>query len=161
MPRTCGAQHLPRSLLHLDAHVTEELVSELLATRSERELQSLSLGMIDEPGLAALVAELVSTDPSKQWTLDASFDDDDAADAFCDGVIAAARSCTGLPSLTDLDVETTVEGRSAFAKLLAATPTFSTFFVRLSEVCGSEWVRVVNRCVDREMCVGRVSFRGV
>ena len=57
-----------------------------------------------------------------------------AADAFCDAVIAAARSGTGLPSLTDLEVEVTSDGRSGFAKLLAATPTFSRFFVRLSEV---------------------------
>jgi hypothetical protein len=116
-------------------------VIELLTTRSERELRSVRFGRIYEPGLAALVAELVSTDPSKQWTFDGNFVDD-TAEAFCEEVIAAARSGTGLPSLTDLKVEVTSDGRSAFAKLLAATPTFSRFVVQTDEVCGltmCEW----------------------
>jgi hypothetical protein len=133
MLHVCGA-HLPRSLVRLTtSDPTEKVVTELLATRSGRELRSLRFGRIDDPKLAALVAELVSTDPNKQWTFDGDFEGA-AADAFCDAVIAAARSGTGLPSLTDLEVEVTSDGRSGFAKLLAATPTFSRFFVRLSEV---------------------------
>jgi hypothetical protein len=86
-----------------------------------RALQNLCLlDVIDEPKLAALVAELVSTDPNEQWTFDGDFEGD-AADAFCEGVIAAAWSGTGFPSLTDLQPS---DGRSAFAKLLAATPIF-------------------------------------
>jgi hypothetical protein len=136
MSHTGAAQHLPRSLVHLIAPATGELVTELLVTRSERALQNLCLlDVIDDPKLAAFVAELVSTDPNKQWTVDLLFADS-AADAFCDGVIAAARSGTGLPSLTDLQVEVTSDGRSAFAKLLAATPTFSRFVVQTDEVCG-------------------------
>jgi hypothetical protein len=47
---------------------TPELLKHLIATRSSRALQSVKIDVIRKPDTAALAAELVSTDPAKEWT---------------------------------------------------------------------------------------------
>jgi hypothetical protein len=124
-----SARAIPHSVVRLTkGSPTAELVSGLLATRSQRALQTVDFGRIGGSKTAALVAELVSTDPSKQWRLSASFGEK-AASAFCSAVTAAYHS-SHRSSLIGLTAQAGPE--QAFATVLAAVPTIT---------CLDLWVR--------------------
>jgi hypothetical protein len=123
---------IPLSVARLElSRATPELLKHLIATRTTRALQSLRFRLIDSPETAALAAELVSTDPAKEWTFKCELGAD-AAPALCDA--AAIRSGTRLSSLTDLDVINDGGEWQPFAALFFATPSFRRFAVRDSEV---------------------------
>ncbi len=108
-----------------------DLVSELLATRSKRELQSVRFSLVIDAKVAALAGELVATDPHKQWKFEGGFDDDTGA-AFCGAASRSAQTADGRSSsLTHLRVEVEEQDRASFAALLAATPALHRFDVRL------------------------------
>jgi hypothetical protein len=116
---------IPHSVVRLNLnHVTPEFVAGLLATRSARALQTVKFATIDDCKTAALVAELVSTDPTKQWRLSCDFAKK-ACVAFC-GAATAAHTASQASSLTALRVATDSRAHP-FAELLAAVPTITSF----------------------------------
>ncbi len=99
-----------------------ELISGLLATRDKRDLQSVHFNEIRDADTAALVGELVGTDPHKEWGCVARFPSVAAASAFCRAAMGSA-SATRTSSLTKIIAtfaDTTLEGHKAFADLFAA-----------------------------------------
>ncbi len=116
-----------------------DLVSELLATRSKRELQSVIFDFVNDAKVAALAGELVATDPHKQWKFEGGFHNTGAA--FCGAASRSAQRADGRSSsLTHLRVEVQKQDRDSFATLLAATPALHRFDVRLQEVTRAEWI---------------------
>ncbi len=108
-----------------------DLLSELLATRSKRELQSVKFSSVSDAKVAALAGELVATDPYKQWKFEAIFEDDTGA-AFCGAASHRARTADAdgrSSSLTHLRAEVGEQDRASFAALLAATPALHRFDV--------------------------------
>ncbi len=99
----------------------------LLETRSKRELQSVDFGMIQHTKVAALAAELVSTDRQKPWTYRGVFGESAAA-AFCTSV--RAHTASGVASsLTELVVVTTPSHQTLFARLLLNSPALTKYVV--------------------------------
>jgi hypothetical protein len=102
--------------------VRRELISGLLATRDKRDLQSVHFDNIEQADVAALVGELVGTDPHKEWECATQFRSIEAASAFCRAAMSTASS-TRTCSLTKISATVpyiTVEGHKAFAALFAA-----------------------------------------
>jgi hypothetical protein len=102
--------------------VDRELISGLLATRDKRDLQSVYFDNLEQADVAALVGELVGTDPHKEWECVAQFPLVEAASAFCRSAMRSASS-TRTSSLTKIVATvdtTTLEGQKAFAALFAA-----------------------------------------
>jgi hypothetical protein len=105
--------------------VTKKLAAGLLATRSKRVLQTVEFGPIEDAETAALVGELVSTDPIKQWSFRGCFTRDAAVAAFCRAATAAHTSARA-SSLTKLVLEWQ-SNQERFAAVLAAVPTITAF----------------------------------
>ncbi len=122
---------IPLSVARLElSRATPELLKHLIATRTTRALQSLRFNLIDSPETAALAAELVSTDPAKEWTFECELGAD-AASAFCDAPVTWGG--TRFSSLTDLSVINRGKWQP-LAALFSATPSFRRFAVHESEV---------------------------
>jgi hypothetical protein len=122
---------IPLSVARLElGGATPELLKHLIATRNTRALQSLRLDLTDSPETAALAAELVSTDPAKEWTFECKLSAD-AASAICDAPVI--RGGTRVSTLTDLRVINRGQWQP-FAALFSATPSFRRFAVRESKV---------------------------
>ncbi len=121
------ADSIPLSVVRLELpHVTEELVAGLLATRSQRALQRVTVDELTDSKTAALVGELISTDlTSTQWTFKGTIRGEAAAAAFCRAV-TVAHSATRTSSLTRLIVSTD-SSHAPFAAVLAAVPTITCF----------------------------------
>ncbi len=116
------AKFIPFSVVRLCMpHPTREQVAELLATRSQRALQSVQFEMVDDAKVAALVAELVCTDRHKQWAYRGKFADG-AGDGFCQMAIDSYNS-NHFCSLLDLEAGFRYPEFSAFARLLCTIPT--------------------------------------
>ncbi len=131
---------IPHSVVHLSVECAPlELVSELLATRSSRDLQSVDLGIISDSKAAALAGELVSTDPHKQWKCTVTLLGDTAT-SFSQAAIGHSQT-SARSSLTDLNVTTGVAGWSPLIAVLCATPGLTNFELRRSMVNG--FARVV------------------
>ncbi len=126
------ASDIPLSVVNFEFNrVTAGMIAELLATRSKRDLQRVNFSRISHSKVAALVAELVCTDPDKQWTLEVEFGETAAAVAFANAATDGARPAAALPSsLTDLNVLTNFDRVDLFASLLSATPRMTRFEVR-------------------------------
>ncbi len=124
---------IPLSVARLElSRATPELLERLIATRTTRALQSVVIDVIDKPEIAALAAELVSTDPAKEWTYQGRLEAD-ASSAFCQAAMRGVSNRSS--SLTDLRVTTThAAQRSPFAALFAATLSFTRFEVRVPSV---------------------------
>ncbi len=122
-------------MVHLAVRApSADLVSELLATRSKRELQSVRFHFVNDAKVAALAGELVATDPHKQWQFEGAFVDHTGG-AFCGAVSRSVQTADGrTSSLTHLIVEVEKKDQASFAALLAAAPALHRFDVRLSEV---------------------------
>jgi hypothetical protein len=124
---------IPLSVARLElSGATPELLKHLIATRTTRALQSVVIGLIDKPESAALAAELVTTDPAKEWTYEGELGAD-AAPAFCQTAVAVTGSGTRISSLTDLDVINRGQWQP-FTALFSATPSLRRFAVHESEV---------------------------
>jgi hypothetical protein len=122
---------IPHSVVYLRVSLpSPKLVSELLATRSKRDLQRVDFGLLDD-NAAAVAGRLVSTDPRKQWECVAQFAPA-AAFAFCQAVADGVTSTAS--SLTDLDVKVHQGESLALLELLAATPGLTNFRLRAFEV---------------------------
>jgi hypothetical protein len=133
---------IPHSVVRLSlTHVTSEFVAGLLATRSTRVLQTVKFATIDDCTTAALVAELVSTDPAKQWRLSCGFAKK-AGVAFC-GAATAAHTASQASSLTALRVATDSQ-TYPFAELLAAVPTITSIVIACTDWVGSMFLIVTN-----------------
>jgi hypothetical protein len=146
---------IPLSVARLElSRATPELLKHLIATRSSRALQSVKIFVIDKPETAALAAELVSTDPAKEWTYQSELEAD-AASAFCRAAVAVTGSGTRLSSLTDLRVITRGQWQP-FAALFSATPSFRRFAVQESEV-RCLWSLCVQTVTHPTLCVGRMT----
>jgi hypothetical protein len=104
-------------------------VSRLLVTRIKRDLQSVDFGRISDTKAAVCAAELVSTDPHKQWTFKAHL-----AEAVGSAFFDVAMNCfSGRSSLTDLDVVVSATDLSGPIDLLSAVPTLTSFVVHLTD----------------------------
>jgi hypothetical protein len=127
------AQSIPLSVVHLSLpQPTLEQVTGLLATRRERELQSVYFGLVTDSKVAAVAAELVCTDPHKQWTYRGSFSEF-MGSAFC---VAATHTHTAsrCSSLTALDVRSCSRDPE-WATLLASSPSsLRSFRLEFSDV---------------------------
>ncbi len=122
-------------MVHFESTVvTHELVSGLLATRAKRDLRSVHFDMIEQAAVAALVGELVGTDPDNEWTCAVALLSVAAASAFCRAVVSASSTRTS--SLTSLSATlyTGIEGHKAFADLFAAHSGLRHFDVVRNEV---------------------------
>jgi hypothetical protein len=117
------AKYIPLCVVHLEVpRLTVEQATELLATRDRRALQSLKVVWMKDAKASTLIAELVTTDRKKQWTLSAGFSDVSGR-AFAKRASASARTS----SLTCLSVQTTREEHALFALLLLHMPTLTRF----------------------------------
>jgi hypothetical protein len=124
-----SAQCIPNSVVQLQVGtISADSVKHLVATRSKRDLQSVTFGRIEDCTVAALIAELVSTDPHKQWSLDARLAEQ-AAVALCDAALKAAQSASLTSSLTAIHVNVPPEAHEGFGSLLLALPLLRSFFV--------------------------------
>jgi hypothetical protein len=126
------ARHIPRSVVYLKIHdVKAEQLQELLTTRDQRALQRVHFCGISDCKTAALAAELVCTDPKKQWKYSGSFGPR-AGSAFCSAAMRA-QAASGVSSLIDLEVTTVRTEQAMFASLLCKSPNLTRYVV-LSEV---------------------------
>ncbi len=128
------AGDIPLSVVYFEFNqVTAGMIAELLATRGKRDLQRVNFFRISDSKVAASLAELVCTDPDKQWTLEAVFDGT-AAVAFADAATASGQPTLALPSsLTDLYASMDSHPQ-VFASLLSATPRMTRFVVHNDQI---------------------------
>ncbi len=105
--------------LHLK-HVTPQLATGLLATRSKRALNKLHVSRLADTKVAALLGQLVGTDCTREWEYTGSF----VGNAGTDFFIAAMglHTTPGSSSLTALEVSAGVCDGSLVAMLLSAAP---------------------------------------
>jgi hypothetical protein len=128
------AKCIPHSVVHLAVpEITKSFFADLLASRQTRDLQSLEIAWVSEKEAAALIAELVCTDRSKQWTLQAKFAQDTGA-AFCVAAITA-QTVNQFSSLTAITAYTTSADMFMFAALLLVQKQLTSYIVRDSIVC--------------------------
>ncbi len=122
------ASAIPHSVisLFLDKIDNSDFFKELLATRNDRSLQRVDLGVINDRAIASAVGELVGTDPTKPWSIGADFRD--CGTEFC---AAAMRLPAQLrhSSLTELEVCAHHKEQFAFATLLSLCPNMRSFKV--------------------------------
>ncbi len=135
MPAGC----IPHSVVVLDVMgVSQALVTELLATRDHRALQTLKITQISDSSIASLIGALVSTDRKKKWRLKAWFSDD-AGRAFCTTVMNS-YSKSGFLSLRNVTVHAGSRSCAAFAALLTLPSLFSFVMEpRVGEIMSSEF----------------------
>ncbi len=134
------AHLIPHSVVHFQSNsVTRELISGLLATRSKRNLQSLHVHEINETDVAALVGELVGTDPDKEWKCVLGRPSVDATSVFCRAAMSSPSAArpSSLTGLSATVASTTLEAHKTFAKLFAAHTGLRHFDVETIEGVGT------------------------
>jgi hypothetical protein len=132
--------------------LTNEDLKELLATRDQRQLQSLDLGSIhfavEEP-----LAELVVTDPKRDWKLNVEFVEG-AGTLFCAAaMIAYAKSGNARhASLRDLKVICSPKTLGTFALHLLTLPSITSFVLkhREEDEPTPSWCRVPSKLLHRD-----------
>ncbi len=112
--------------------LTPEQAQELLASRDKRELQSLWCQNVKDQRTAMVLAELVSTDRKKRWSLSTK-GFAGAGAAFCSAVMGF-HATNHFCSLTDLSCNSVTTDALMFARLFAAVPTLTAFKIRAYEV---------------------------
>ncbi len=108
-----------------------EFMQALCSTRHTRELQRVEVKGFATAEAAGLAGKLMGTDPTKQWSLTAAFECDDAM-----AVLAAILPFHYRSSLTALDVSGDIYAHIRVVHLLTAFPSITHFRGRLrAEVC--------------------------
>jgi hypothetical protein len=152
-----GADSIPLCVVHLALLTpTLELIKGLLATRHKRELQSLHFYLrVTDNKVAAVAAELVCTDPHKQWTYRSSFSRS-AGSAFCAAAISA-QTASHSSSLTAFHVSSSFRDVEWSSLLLSSTLT--SFRVHIFDVTAFPLPALRPPFVTVAFCFFRVYLR--
>jgi hypothetical protein len=129
------AKFIPPSVVHLTLEQpTLEQVKELLATRDNRDLQSVNFVKVADQKVAAVAAELVCTDRHKLWKYDGSLEGA-ASTAFCQAATKAYTS-SHFSSLTDLNATAPGDPLTSllYARLLLNVRSLRSFRLNLEDV---------------------------